>query len=63
MVEQLNTIHMEYKSETENVVAIDSAYMSDTKALPLADDPEIQRIRKTFIIVLSILLVSFVLFV
>lgn len=50
---------MEYKLETEKITTIDNDYISDTTSLSHNNDYEIQRTRKTFIIILSILIVSF----
>ena len=49
---------MQYKSETEKVAPMATQYIPVSQALPLANDPQIQRTRKILIILLGVCLVS-----
>lgn len=50
---------MEYKLDSEKVVAVDITYPSAPTPLSLTEDPEIRRTRTRLMIILGILLVSF----
>jgi hypothetical protein len=49
---------MQYKPETEKAAMINTAYIPVIQPLSPSQDPQIQRIRKIFMIILGVLLVS-----
>jgi hypothetical protein len=50
---------MQYKPETEKVAMVAGPYQPVVRPLSLAEDREVQRTRKIFMIILGVCLVSF----
>jgi hypothetical protein len=53
---------MQYKPEAEKVAMMGAPYTLGVQSVPLADDPQVQRTRKIFMIIVGVCLVSFRLF-
>ena len=53
---------MQYNPESEKVAMMGSSYTPVPKPLSRAEDPQIQRTRKMFMIIVGVCLVSFVFF-
>ncbi len=55
----LKIIEMQYKPETEKVAMMGNSYMPVLRPISLAEDHEVQRTRKIFMIIMGVFLVSF----